>query len=72
MSEPKDNNDKIKIILVGNTSVGKTAIINRFNYNSFSDTIPSKFVMNYIEHAITINNENINIVVWDTDGQEKL
>ena len=27
--------------------------------------------MNYKEHAITINNENINIVVWDTDGQEK-
>lgn len=69
MSE--DDNEKIKIILVGNSAVGKTAIINRFHYNSFSDTIPSTFVMNYIDHVIKINNENIKIAVWDTAGQEK-
>lgn len=69
MSE--DDNDKIKIILVGNAAVGKTAIINRFHYNSFSDTIPSTFVVNYIDHVIKINNENIKIAVWDTAGQEK-
>ena len=32
---------------------------------------PAQCEIQYIEHAITINNENINIVVWDTAGQEK-
>ena len=68
-----DNAEKepIKIILLGNTSVGKTAIITRFDKDHFDIENSSTFSPNYIEKTININNKDFKINVWDTAGQEK-
>ena len=69
----KVNTEKepIKIILLGNTSVGKTAIITRFDKDNFDIENPSTFSPNYIEKTININNKDFKINVWYTAGQEK-
>lgn len=66
-----EDTQTIKIILLGSCSVGKTAIINRFHDNLFSDKIPLTIAQNYIEHIIIINKKEIKLKIWDTAGMEK-
>ena len=72
MSNKKnDIPNPIKIILVGNSGVGKTSIINRFYNNTFKDNISATIAMNYIEKKIKIKGKKLTINIWDTAGQEK-
>jgi small GTP-binding protein len=63
--------DRIKLILVGDKSVGKTSIITQFSENQFSNeyipTIGSDKIMKEIE----IKGEKLNLEIWDTVGQEQ-
>ena len=61
----------IKIIVIGNSGVGKTSFVNKWAKNVFNDssnaTIGSDF-----GHKIFENNGTIyNIQLWDIDGQDK-
>ena len=65
-----DNEEPIKIILLGDSGVGKTNIILRyikdeFNSNSLS-TIGTTFVVKRVEK----NGVTYNLNIWDTTGQE--
>jgi len=69
--ESEINNDAIKIILVGNAGVGKTAIINRYYKNTFSEKMEPTISMNFIEKKLNIDGKDITLNIWDTAGQEK-
>ena len=66
-----DYDDEIKIIVVGETGVGKSNIIIRYNGGQFDpNSIPnngSSFIVKYL----TFGNKVYRINVWDTAGQEK-
>ena len=66
-----EDNEAIKVILVGNSGVGKTAIINRFYNNSFSEIMNSTIVMNFIEKDVKIKGKFVKLSIWDTAGQEQ-
>ena len=66
----KDKNEPIKVILLGDSGVGKTNIILRyikgeFNSNSIT-TIGTTFAIKELKR----NNITYNLNVWDTTGQE--
>ena len=66
--------DKIlfKVILIGDSGVGKTSILERYIYNRFNKNILSSLGMNYVNKVITLNNEEkIELKLFDTAGQEK-
>ena len=65
--EPLD----IKMILLGDAGVGKTSIIGRYVDNSFSNDEESSSSMTYIQKKIKIDNQKINLSIWDTVGQER-
>ena len=73
MSNKKKPEEKtiLKVILVGNAGVGKTAIINRFYKNSFTENMLPTIAMNYIEKKIIIEGQKIYLSIWDTVGQEE-
>ena len=73
MSKKKgaDFEDIIKVILLGNTEVGKTCIINRYDRDYFSETMLSTFGSSFITKKINVNEKNIRLDVWDTAGQEQ-
>ena len=66
-----EEDDCIKIILLGNTGVGKTSIINKFDQDSYNENEFTTFTPNFIRKNIIIDNEVVKIQVWDTAGQEK-
>ena len=66
-----ENSEIIKVILVGNSGVGKTSIINRFYNNSFYELMNSTIVMNHVNKIIQIKGKSVILNVWDTAGQEQ-
>ena len=63
---------KIKIILVGDSGVGKTTIIKQNISKMFCETTLSTRGSEYNIKEIEINNEKINLQIWDTPGQVRL
>ncbi|KAL4451039.1 hypothetical protein ABPG74_021361 [Tetrahymena malaccensis] len=61
---------KVKLLILGETSVGKTALLNRFAQNEFVPT-SSSTGMDYTIKMIEIDNKKIQLSVWDTAGQER-
>ena len=61
----------IKIIVIGNSGVGKTSFVNKWTKNTFNDssksTIGSEFVYKIFENHGTI----YNVQLWDIAGQDK-
>ena len=63
---------KIKIILVGDSGVGKTTIIKQYISKMFCKTTLSTIGSEYNIKEIEINNEKIILQIWDTPGQVRL
>ena len=61
----------IKIILIGNSGVGKTSIINRFYLNNFDEKGSITISANFVAKSIKIDGQNIMLNIWDTAGEEK-
>ena len=62
---------EIKMILLGETAVGKTSIISRYVENTFNENVMSSTSMTYVQKKLTINKQKIQLNIWDTIGQEK-
>ena len=61
---------EIKIILLGETAVGKTSIIKRFYDDEFNEFENSSITMSYVDKTIEIDNKKYKLIIWDTIGQE--
>jgi small GTP-binding protein len=61
----------IKVTLIGDSSVGKTSIINRYCKNIFDQSIGSTLGANYSQKIIEKDGKKIRLDLWDTAGQEK-
>lgn len=66
-----EQEEEIKLILLGESGVGKTSIIKRYLYDKFGDKYEPNIAVNYVEKDIKINNKKIKLNIWDTIGQEK-
>jgi len=63
--------NKLKLILVGDTNVGKTALLNRKHNNIFNPTFSSTLGVDFHYISVRRGNRDIKIYLWDTAGQEK-
>ena len=61
---------EIKVILLGETAVGKTSIIKRYYENTFEESQASTLSMSFVEKTVEIDNQKYKLVIWDTIGQE--
>ena len=68
-----NNNDllPIKIILLGDTGVGKSSIIKRYIEDSFEVNLSSTIGSNFLEKIEKIKGQKVRLEVWDTAGQEE-
>jgi len=66
-----DDYEEVKMIFLGESGVGKTAIIKRYLYDQFNKEKSPSESMHYMEKDLVINKKKIKLNVWDTIGQEK-
>ena len=61
-----------KIIIVGNSTVGKSSLLNKFIDNNFNDTYSTTIGVEFGVKHITVNDSvPIKLQIWDTAGQER-
>ena len=62
---------KIKIIIVGDSGVGKTNLISRFSSDKFDKNSKATIGVEFIYKTLRINKDIFKIELWDTAGQER-
>ena len=71
MSSQSSHKNELKIILVGNMSVGKTCIVHSYANGKFKEKVPPTLVSNFTNVIKEFNNQEYSLNIWDTEGQEK-
>ena len=70
--EPESDFDyTIKLLVVGDSSVGKTNFISMFIENKFNQAYMTTSGMDLRTSSIEVKNKKIRVQLWDTAGQEK-
>lgn len=62
---------KIRLMLIGDSNVGKTSIIKRYCNNQFSPSYISTVGIDFETKYLRLNGKIINLQIWDTAGQER-
>jgi small GTP-binding protein len=62
-----------KVVLIGESGVGKTSIINRYVQNKYSNEMTSTPGASFTTKTVFLKeyDQSIKFEIWDTAGQEK-
>ncbi|KAL1823156.1 hypothetical protein DCAR_0311022 [Daucus carota subsp. sativus] len=60
-----------KIVLIGDSGVGKSNLLSRFTRNEFSLESKSTIGVEFATRSITVEDKVIKAQIWDTAGQER-
>ena len=71
MADEDANAIACKVVLIGESGVGKTSIISRFINDSFSSVLMATTGASFATKMLEINNKSIKYEIWDTAGQER-
>ena len=71
MTEQKKEIYIYKIVILGNTSVGKTSFLIRFCDDKFLEDSLTTIGVDYKNKFVKRNNKNIKLIIMDTAGQER-
>ena len=72
-NEENEENTVCKVVLLGESGVGKTSIISRYITNTFKSQMVSTLGANFVTKNVIMEDENqsIKFEIWDTAGQER-
>ena len=59
-----------KLIVIGDSGVGKSCLTNRATTNLFEDTYSATVGFEFVSFNVKINEKVIKLQIWDTCGQE--
>ncbi|XP_066525625.1 ras-related protein Rab-19-like [Hoplias malabaricus] len=60
-----------KIILIGDTNVGKTCVVHSFKTGIFSERQQNTIGVDFTVRTLNIEGKKVKMQVWDTAGQER-
>ena len=63
--------EKIKIMVIGETRVGKTALIKKYTKNTFGGVYLTTVGIDFQEKIINVDDKSVKLQIWDTAGQER-
>ncbi|CAJ1053549.1 LOW QUALITY PROTEIN: ras-related protein Rab-3D-like [Xyrichtys novacula] len=74
--EPRDAADQnfdymFKLLIIGNSSVGKTSFLFRFADDTFTSAFVSTVGIDFKVKTIYRNDKRVKLQIWDTAGQER-
>jgi Ras-related protein Rab-7A len=73
MAQKQNQRPYLKIVLIGDQGVGKTALLDSFEYKKISKTQKPTIGADFMKKKITLddNGLEVNLQLWDTAGQER-
>ncbi|KAM9807448.1 ras-related protein Rab-8B [Neosynchiropus ocellatus] len=60
-----------KLLLIGDSGVGKTCLLFRFSEDSFNTTFISTIGIDFKIRTIELDGKRVKLQIWDTAGQER-
>ena len=61
----------MKVLLIGDSGVGKTNLLTRYTEEYYRETYTSTIGVDFKIKQITLDNEKYKMQIWDTAGQER-
>lgn len=65
------NRSQLKVIVLGDSGVGKTCLLNRFVRCEFSQNYRATIGADFLSKEVILNQKHISLQLWDTAGQER-
>jgi small GTP-binding protein len=62
---------QVKIIILGNTNVGKSCILNRYLTGVFSESQDNTIGAKFMTKRLVVQGKTLKYNIWDTAGQER-
>lgn len=69
-SQNNNTGRRIKILMLGDSGVGKSSLVLRWTLDTFSPSLVSTVGVNFKSKKLTVRGEPVQVQVWDTAGQE--
>ena len=63
--------EKIKIMVIGEIRVGKTALIKKYTSNTFAGNYLSTVGIDFQDKTLDIDGKKVRMQIWDTAGEER-
>ncbi|KAM3143777.1 hypothetical protein pb186bvf_004053 [Paramecium bursaria] len=60
-----------KLVIIGDSGVGKSSLLLRFADDSFSDSYLTTIGVDFRFRTLPIDGKNVKLQIWDTAGQER-
>lgn len=67
----KDYNHLFKLLIIGDSNVGKSSLLLRFADNSFSGSYITTIGVDFKIRTVEMDGERVKLQIWDTAGQER-
>jgi len=71
MATKRDYDYLFKLVLIGDSGVGKSCLLLRFADDNFTDSYISTIGVDFRFRTITIDDKTVKLQIWDTAGQER-
>lgn len=66
-----ESNASLKVVVIGDSGIGKTNLITRYCQNSFNDSYVSTIGIDFKMKKFTYDNFTLRLQIWDTAGQQR-
>jgi Ras-related protein Rab-11A len=60
-----------KVVLIGDSGVGKSNLMTRYTSDEFNVESPSTIGVEFMTKGLKIDNRDVKVQIWDTAGQER-
>ncbi|KAJ6413514.1 hypothetical protein OIU84_006334 [Salix udensis] len=61
----------LKVIVLGDSGVGKTSLMNQYVYKKFSQQYKATIGADFVTKELQIDDKLVTLQIWDTAGQER-
>lgn len=67
----EETNLLFKVVIIGDSSVGKSNLMTRYTTNEFSQDTPATIGVEFMTKSVKVEGRDAKVQIWDTAGQER-